>query len=573
MPCPSVKAKYPCQKWVRIPTPQNVTVLMLNNGSPTPGARAAGQTAQLQMPGKPNLQVNATVLALVDTAFAPVTTNHTVTTDSQGFFEIPLADDTRYFQITIQMRAGGESIVINCMSQPGIEKIWKDDLTLRAALLRANRFAIDTSAFDHQGPPAGFGEQIGPCKAARAMAIVHAAIFEALNSIHTITPSHFGVATQPATASREAAIAQALHDTLVYLFPQQNSNTPRIANELVADLLTISPGPSRNQGIAAGSAAAAAVIAARANDGSAAVAAEESWVDFRNRVYNVASDNDVHVPLWKVDPVVYKNVALGSRWATVAPFIMNSAHQFRAPEPTAFTSHKFAVEMQETMSLGGDGTTTPTVRSEDATEIAIYYGYDASSLCAPSRLYNQMAVQIVTENGLPTADFARFLAILNIGMADAGIAAWDTKYYYNFARPVTMIREIGSQNPEIVANPTFRPLGAPAVAPHFTPPFPAYVSGHATFGGTLCQVLRRFLGSDDIPFTFISDEYNGHTIPPGGTEPRPLRPRSYERLSQSDEENGQSRIYLGVHWNCDKVEGSKMGHRVADWTVDHLYLV
>ena len=150
-------------------------------------------------------------------------------------------------------------------------------------------------------------------------------------------------------------------------------------------------------------------------------------------------------------------------------------------------------------------------------------------------------------------------------MADAGIAIWESKYHYVFWRPVTGIRE-SDGNPRTAPDPTYSPLGAPAsnlAGPNFTPPFPAYPSGHAGFGGALFQILRDFYGTDRIPFTFVSDELNGETLDNEGNA-RPLVPRSFSSLSEAEEENGQSRIYLGIHWMFDKTEGIAQGRRVAD---------
>ena len=99
--------------------------------------------------------------------------------------------------------------------------------------------------------------------------------------------------------------------------------------------------------------------------------------------------------------------------------------------------------------------------------------------------------------------------------------------------------------------------------PNFTPPFPAYPSGHAGFGGALFQILRDFYGTDRIRFTFVSDELNGETLDNEGNA-RPLVARSFSSLSEAEEENGQSRIYLGIHWVFDKTEGIAQGRRVAD---------
>ena len=108
------------------------------------------------------------------------------------------------------------------------------------------------------------------------------------------------------------------------------------------------------------------------------------------------------------------------------------------------------------------------------------------------------------------------------------------------------------------------------MGPNFTPPFPAYPSGHAGFGGAVFQSLRNFYGTNAIPFTFVSDELNGVTRDNHGNV-RPLRPRSFANLSQAEEENGQSRIYLGIHWAFDKTEGIAQGRKIANLVFQSLY--
>ena len=178
---------------------------------------------------------------------------------------------------------------------------------------------------------------------------------------------------------------------------------------------------------------------------------------------------------------------------------------------------------------------------------------------------------------------ARLLALVNVAMADAAMTIWESKYHYDFWRPVTAIREsdpgtgptgAGDGNDATIGDPTFTPLGAPAsnlLGPNFTPPFPAYPSGHAGFGGAIFQMIRRFYGTDRIGFTFVSDEFNGVTRDHNGNV-RPYMPRSFSTLSQAEEENGQSRIYLGIHWHFDKTAGIAQGRRIADYIFNHAFL-
>jgi hypothetical protein len=170
------------------------------------------------------------------------------------------------------------------------------------------------------------------------------------------------------------------------------------------------------------------------------------------------------------------------------------------------------------------------------------------------------------------------LALVNVAIADATMSVWSTKYYYVFWRPVTAIREaspgsgptgLGDGNPATHGDPHWTPLGAPAsnlTGPNFTPPFPSYTSSHAGLGGAMFQMMRR-LYCDSIAFTFVSDEYNGITRDNRGRV-RPRIPRSYSSLTQAEEENGQSRIYLGIHWQFDKTGGRRESHQVADYVFE-----
>jgi PAP2 superfamily len=251
---------------------------------------------------------------------------------------------------------------------------------------------------------------------------------------------------------------------------------------------------------------------------------------------------------------------------------MTSADQFRAPVPPSLTSDAYKQAFDEVFRIGGDPAHgTNTSRTEKQTLIAKFWSYDGTpGLCAPPRLYNQIARTIALQQkmlGVP--QIARLFALINVAMADAGIASWDTKYFYQYWRPVTGIREAALP---LQRDPRHYPLGAQATnasGPDFTPPFPSYTSGHAVFGGALFEILRKFW-PDATPFTFISDEWNGKNKDDEGFI-RPLRPASYKSFSEAEIENGQSRIYMGIHWAFDRDEGIKQGNHVADYVFSHAF--
>lgn len=438
-----------------------------------------------------------------------------------------------------------------------------------------NAVAIDATGLDHApssvGPSHVFGQQVGPCRASRAMAIVHVAMFEAMNAIAGSYDSMVGVAKATRPASVSAAVAQAAYDALTALYPSQGVI---FATPLVEALAAETDTQLAAEGVAIGHAAATAVLQQRANDGSA-------HAEPRVNVEHTCSDDPGH---WRQDPVSHHPLALGAWWSAVRPWVLQSPDQFRCPPPPAIDTAEYAVAYAEVYAFGGDGVTTPTLRTQEQAFIGSFWAYDGMpSLCAPPRLYNQIAVHIADQQGTTGLEFARLLALVNVAMADAGSAAWESKYHFDFWRPVGGIREsdpgtgpsgLGDDNPLTACDPTWMPLGAPAsnaTGPNFTPPFPAYPSGHATFGGALFQMLRRIYGTDDIPFTFVSDEWNGVTRDNQGNV-RPRIPRSFATLSEAEEENGQSRIYLGIHWSFDKTAGITQGNQVADWVFEHLYV-
>jgi hypothetical protein len=441
----------------------------------------------------------------------------------------------------------------------------------RRRILRWNDITMDAGALDHTPPapgdPRAFREQLGPGRQSKAFAVVHIAIFDAVNAATgNRFRSYTGLREVTRPTGLNVAIAQAAHDTLVVLFPAQAATFDALLEQ---DLAEFPDGDLKSRGIALGQRAAAAILARRVDDGSAH-AEPVVGVDY------VPGDGPGE---WRTDPVSLIPLALGARWSEVRPFVLRSAGQFRLPPPPALTSDRYTRAFDEVKRLGGDGVTTPTERTAAQTIAGIYWGYDGTpNLGAPPRLYNQITVHIANQMGTGhenVVNLARLLALVHTSMADAGIACWESKYTYRFWRPVGAIREGDTdENPETVVDPSFTPLGAPAsnIDPgvNFTPPFPAYASGHATFGAALFQTLRRFYGTDRVRFTFVSDEFNGVTTDNQG-QVRPRLPRTFPNLSVAEEENGQSRIYLGIHWEFDKTEGIRQGRRVADYVMNNAF--
>jgi hypothetical protein len=440
---------------------------------------------------------------------------------------------------------------------------------------RWNRVAIDATGLDHTPPAPGenraFGEQLGPGRSSRAMAIVHIAMFDAINATVGQYQSFTGVTSRARAISSIAAVSQAAHDTLVSLFPAQAA---AFDADLAEDLSRVRSKQQKANGINLGRRIAAALLASRSDDG-AELAEEKVGIDY------IPSDLPGR---WRQDPISLIPLALGAHWGQCRPFILESTTQFRAPAPPALDSAEYASAYEEAKNLGGDGIVTLTQRTEEQTLIGTFWAYDGTpSLCAPPRLYNEITVHIADQTNLSPLELARLLALVNVAMADTGMTTWESKYYYDFWRPITAIREsdpgtgptgLGDGNDTTIGDPTFTPLGAPAsnlTGPNFTPPFPSYPSGHGAFGGALFQTIRRFYGTDDIAFTFVSDEFNGVTKDHDGNV-RPYMARSFSNLSQAEEENGQSRIYLGIHWRFDKTEAIQQGRRVADYVFDHAFL-
>jgi hypothetical protein len=438
---------------------------------------------------------------------------------------------------------------------------------------RWNLVLLAANALDHTPVAAGesrtFGEQIGPGRTARAFAIVQIAVSDALNAIFRRYATYTDVPVVVGRTSWEAAVATAAHHTLSAMYPSQSSTFDAL---LLADLRSLSDPWAVRNGAMLGQQVAAKILALRTGDGSEREE-PEIGVEF------FVSDQP---GFWRPDPISQGRIALGAYWGKVSPFVA-PVTKLDEVAPPELTSAEYAAAFNEVRKLGGDGIVTPTRRSLDQTLAGIYWAYDGTpGLGTPPRLYNQIARHIADLRGSDAVDFARLLALVNVALSDISVACWYEKYHYQVWRPITGIREadagtgptgLGDGNPDTFGDRKFTPLGAPASnsgGPNFTPPFPAYASGHASLGGAVFQILRRVYGTDNIPFAFVSDELNGVTRDNLGLV-RPRIVRRFATLSAAEEENGQSRIYLGIHWAFDKTRGIASGRRLADYVYAHAF--
>jgi hypothetical protein len=374
-----------------------------------------------------------------------------------------------------------------------------------------NNAALDAIRADNTQPP----------MASRALAILHVSIFDAVNGISRRYESYLVASAVPVSASPEAAASAAAHQVLLSFFP----NSAASFNALHARILAaIRDGAQKNTGIAWGESVAAKILAYRATDGWDAV---------------VLPPSGGGPGYWVPTPPAFARFLL-PQWGFVTPFCMTDAAQFRPPGPPALASAKYAADYNEIKSLGAaEGST----RTADQSQIALFWADGAGTETPPGH-WNSIAQAVGAMRGNTLDDNARLFALLNLAMADAAICAWDAKFTFDFWRPVTAIRYGDLDgNPATEPDPGWNSF-------IITPPFPDYVSGHATFSGAAAAVLALFYGSDDTPFTTDSDFLPGVS-------------RSFSSFSAAAEEAAVSRLYGGIHFRSANEDGLNAGLQIG----------
>lgn len=436
------------------------------------------------------------------------------------------------------------------------------------SILIWNEVALEANRVSFTIPEAA--EQGGPTLSSRALAIVHLAMYDAyagvVNDPVNLPLYMPNLPSAPPGASTAAAVAAAAYTALIALYTKQKD---------FFDAKLAEHGDVGNPGHEFGVTVGKAILDDRENDPDASdVGYMFSAERGRHREDPDNPGQGFHAPFYG---------------AKSKGFAITERHELDAPPFDNFEYLKALIQVRvkgiapELMGTLGDNL-DDDIRTPEETLIGIYWAYDgAIGLGTPPRLYNQIVRKIAIAKGNTEAENARLFALVNAAMGDAGILAWDQKYIHDLWRPVVGIREHdestgpaatdANNNISKDADPFWLPLGAPSsnsVNPrftnntipkkNFTPNFPAYPSGHATFGAAALHITRLFYGvaiGDRRPdnlldgFDFISDELNGENQDNRGTV-RPLHRRDFDDgLWQMIIENGLSRVFLGVHWVFD----------------------
>jgi hypothetical protein len=370
-------------------------------------------------------------------------------------------------------------------------------------------------------------DRTAPPRASRALAILHASMYDAVNGIDRSHEAYIVQSAVPASASPEAAASAAAHGVLLALFPAQQT----VFDGLHATVLSGIPnGPRKTHAIVWGESVAAEILAWRASDNAGAI---------------VAAPTADHPGDWEPTPPGYAAYLL-PQWGFVVPFAIPSGSHFRPQGPPLLDSAQYAAEFAEVKALGAavGSSRTPT---QDL--IALFWA-DGAGTQTPAGHWNTIAQVVATARGNTLSENARLFALLNVAMADAAISAWDAKYYFHQWRPVTAIRNGDIDgNPDTIGDPNWSSFIT-------TPPFPDYISGHSTFSAAASTVLAMFFGTDAIAFATESDSLPGVT-------------RSFASFSSAANEAALSRLYGGIHCRSANEDGLATGIEIGTWAFTH----
>ena len=400
------------------------------------------------------------------------------------------------------------------------------------------------------------------------MAMMNGSIYDIFQAV-TRTHQPFKVDTSAPGASIDAAVSQAAYRVLSDMYPEVQG---MLDTTLATRLGSVPNSAAKTAGINLGNMIAQQYISAHQNDG---------WNLPDAYTPNVGPGH------WSSDPMVAPTIqkGWGSDWGSVNPWAIPNADYFDAITPFTIAdlnTQRYTDSFNEVKAYGSRNS---AVRTATQTETGLFWAYDRPGTGAPPVMFIESMTAISNQIGNSPADNARMFAMASISLADSIIACWDTKYESDLWRPITGIRGATDDgNPNTQADLAWEYLGAPggdhnSASDDFTPPFPSYISGHATMGGAIFKALELFYGTNDfaaadasIGADPVSAQYTLHSSEPGSgfvrdyyvrfTQDGPIGPG----LENSPEgENSMSRVYLGVHWRIDQEDGQALGRAVAQF--------
>jgi hypothetical protein len=360
----------------------------------------------------------------------------------------------------------------------------------------------------------------------RSFAIMHAAIYDAVNAIdRTHEPYLVRLTGLSRFASQDAAADAAAHAVLLALYPSFQMTLDAQLQRLLAQ---IPEGSDKEEGIRIGQTVADRILDLRSNDGSA-----NAPIPF---IFETAPGD------YQSTPPNFPQQPQFTNWSHIIPFALERANQFRPGPPPALTSDTYSAVFNEVQSLGIARSTTAT--PDQALTGRFWNG-------AIQNYWNEIAQTAAVAHNLTTTQNARLFALLNLTFADGVIAFYDAKYTYNFWRPITAIREAATDgNSKTLPDPNWLPeVGN-------TTPDPAYPGAHAVISAGGASVLISFFRKNHFDFTV-------------GSEVLPGVDRSFTSFSAAAEEATLSRIFAGVHFRSDLTAGQRLGREVADFVADN----
>lgn len=373
-------------------------------------------------------------------------------------------------------------------------------------------------------------------KGVRTAAMMHVAMHDALNAIDRRYASYAYDAQAP-DADPVVAVAQAGYAVAVSQYPSQQA---QLREELQHWLDPVADGAGKARAIALGRASAAAILEKRKDDG---------W------------DRDAEYRWHPMGPGVYaefhehsgtpEGFVFGAGWAAATPFMLRAPNQFRAPPPPAIASDAYTAAFDEVKEVGR---TRSTTRTPDQSHLAMWWKDFAENS------HNRLARQLVTDEDVDPWAAARMFALLNMDIYDGYVSVFENKFHYNHWRPYTAIRWAANDgNPDTVPEPDWNNLHRHTYA------FPTYPSAHGVVCAAAMTVLADTFG-DDHPFTMTTREVDsaGPMSPKVAMEPPT---RSFDSFSDAAMECALSRLYLGIHFRYDSIEGNRLGRRIGEYAV------